>query len=78
MPTSYIATMTETDIKRVAARENQQSSYAKTKPQISCAVTAQLISAFVFAKRIVQFLLFVNPKFAASPVLVQLGLCRNC
>ena len=27
-------------------------AYAKTKMQISCAVTAQLISAFVFAIRI--------------------------
>ena len=31
------------------AGENQQSAYAKTKMQISCAVTAQLISVFVFA-----------------------------
>ena len=29
--------------------ENQQYSYSKTKAQISFAVTAQLISAFVFA-----------------------------
>ena len=28
--------------------ENQQSAYAKSKAQISCAVTAQLISAFGF------------------------------
>ena len=33
--------------------ENQIFAYAKTKPQISCAVTAQLISAFVFATQIV-------------------------
>ena len=31
-------------------------------------VTAQLISAFVFATRIVQFLFFLNPKFQASSV----------
>ena len=37
-------------------------AYAKTKQQISCAVTAQLISAFVFATRIVQFLFFLNQK----------------
>ena len=42
--------------------------YAKTKQQISCAViscavTAQLISAFVFAAQIVQSLFFLNPKF---------------
>ena len=35
------------------ARENQQSAYAKLKAQISCAEIAQLISAFVFATRIV-------------------------
>ena len=29
--------------------ENQVFAYAKTKTQISCAVTAKLISAFVFA-----------------------------
>ena len=36
------------------------------KAQISFAVTAKLISAFVFATRIVQFLYFLNPKFTAS------------
>ena len=30
------------------------------------AVTAKLISAFVFASRIVQFLFYLNPKFHAS------------
>ena len=39
---------------------------AKTKAQISFAVTAKLISAFVFATRIVQFLFYLNPKFQAS------------
>ena len=43
-----------------------QSAYAKTKAQISFAVTAKLISAFVFATRIVQFLFYLNPKFQAS------------
>ena len=37
----------------------------KTKALISCAVTAQLISAFVFATRIVQFLLYLYLKFQA-------------
>ena len=41
-------------------------AYAKTKTQISFAVTAKLISAFVFATQIVQFLFFLNPKFQAS------------
>ena len=39
---------------------------AKTKAQISFAVTAKLIRAFVFATRIVQFLFYLNPKFQAS------------
>ena len=46
--------------------ENQQTAYAKTKAQISCAVTAELISTFVFATWIVQFLFYLNPKFQAS------------
>ena len=37
--------------------------YAKTKAQISFAVTAKLIRAFVFATRIVQSLYFLNPNF---------------
>ena len=41
-------------------------AYAKTKTQISYAVTAQLISAFVFATQIAQSLFFLNPKFQAS------------
>ena len=41
-------------------------AYAKTKTQISFAVTAKLISTFVFASRIVQSLYFLNPKFHAS------------
>ena len=44
---------------------NQNFAYAKTKAQISCAVTAQLISAFVFATRIVIFLFYLNPKFSS-------------
>ena len=36
--------------------------YAKTKAQISLTVTVKLVSILVFAKRIVQFLLFLNPK----------------
>ena len=46
--------------------ENSIFAYAKTKAQISCAVTAQLISAFVFTTHIVQFLLHLYPKFQAS------------
>ena len=53
-----------------ATSENQQFAYAKPKAQISCAVTAQLISAFVFATGIVQSLVFLNPKFQASSLLL--------
>ena len=42
--------------------------YAKTKAQISCAVTAQLISAFVFATRIVQLLFYLYRKLQDSCV----------
>ena len=41
-------------------------SYAKTKTQISLAVTGKLISAFVFATWIAQYLFYLNPKFQAS------------
>ena len=44
----------------------------KTKTQISFAVTAKLISAFVFASRIVQSLYFLNTKFQASSYLLWL------
>ena len=47
-------------------------AYAKTKTQISFAVTAKLISAFVFATRIVQSLYFLNTKFQASSHLLWL------
>ena len=49
-----------------ASWENQQPAYAKTKTQINFAVTAKLISVFVFATRIVQFLFYLIPKFQAS------------
>ena len=44
----------------------------KTKTQISFAVTAKLISTFVFATQIVQSLYFLNPNFQASSYLVWL------
>ena len=47
-------------------------AYAKTKMQISWAVAAQLIGAFVFAIRIVQSLYYLHPKFQASSHLVWL------
>ena len=44
-------------------------AYATTKTQISFAVTAKLISVFVFATWIVQSLFYLNPKFQASSYL---------
>ena len=44
----------------------------KTKAQISFAVTAKLISIFVFTTRIIQFLYFLNPKFPVSSHLLCL------
>ena len=48
--------------------ENRIFANAKTKTQISFAVTAKLISAFVFATRIVQSLFFLNTKFQALAI----------
>ena len=45
---------------------------AKKKMQISCAVSAQLISAFVFAAKVVQFLYFLNPECRAFSHLLWL------
>ena len=45
-------------------------AYAKTKTQISFAVTAKLISALVFATQIVQSLYFLNMKFQVSSYLL--------
>ena len=48
-------------------------AYAKTMAHISCVVTVQLISTFVFATEIVQSLFFSSPK--PSSVAIQPGLC---
>ena len=49
--------------------------------RISCAVTVQLISAFVFTIQIVQSLFYLNPKFQASIhllwLIMQPDLCRT-
>ena len=65
------ATSTELYISRVV-RKPFFFAYAKTKAQISFAVTAKLISAFVFTTRIVQFLYFLNPLFQASSYILWL------
>ena len=60
-----------------ATSENQQSANAT---QINYEVTAQLISAFVFATYVVQFL-FLNTRFKVSSksasVTAQAGLCQT-
>ena len=50
--------------------EPRHEKNAKTKAQISCAVTAQLISAFDFATRIVHFLMYLYPNFQDSSFLL--------
>ena len=52
--------------------KNRLFAYAKTKTQISCAITAQLISVFVFATWLVQSLFYLNPNFQASSHLLWL------
>ena len=51
---------------RIHYMSRQQSAKAKTKAHVSFAVTAKLSSCFVFAKRIIQFLYFLNRKSPAS------------
>ena len=53
--------------------EPANALYAKTKTQISFAVTAKLISVFVIGTRIVQSLCFLNPKFQVSSHLLWLN-----
>ena len=55
-----------------ATWENRIFAYAKTKTQISFAVTAKLISAIVFATRIVQSLYLLHSKFQASSSILWL------
>ena len=58
-------------------------TYAKTKVLISCAVTAQLISTFVFASRRIVQSFFLYPKLQSSSLLlwlykpVHINLVRN-
>ena len=69
----------EVDQKSRVMRKPTFCIYAKTKTQISLAVTAKLISAFVFAIWIVEYLFFLNTKFQASShqVAVRPGLCQT-
>ena len=52
--------------------EKRLFAYAKTKTQISFAVTVKMITAFVFPTRIVKSLYFLNPKFHACRHLLWL------
>ena len=51
---------------------NSAFACARTTTQISCAVTAQLINAFVFHTHIVLSLYFLNPKLQTSSTLLWL------
>ena len=56
-------------------------AYAKTKRQISCALTAQLISALCFCYIDSTNPLFPNSEISSllpSSMAVQPGLCRTC
>ena len=57
----------------------QDFCLCEKKAQISFAVSAKLISAFVCASRLAEFLFFFNPKFQASSLLlsIKVGLCQN-
>ena len=59
-------------IKWASLWENRLFAHAKTKTQISFAVIVKLISAFVFATRIVQSLFLLIPKFQVSSDLLWL------
>ena len=47
-------------------------AYGKTKAQISCTVTAQLIRAFVYTSYLAQSLYFLNPNLQTSSYLLWL------
>ena len=47
------------------SRENQCFASVKTKAQIGCALTVQLISTFIFASQMVQSLFFQNSNLQA-------------
>ena len=47
-------------------REKTGFLHMQKKAQIHCTVTAQPISAFIFAIRVIQTLYYLNPKFQAS------------
>ena len=57
----FISDIQEKQMSRVMRK--QDFAYAKTKTQISLAVNANLISAFVFATQIVQSLTFLTRNF---------------
>ena len=69
---SYLKSSGDINDNWAATWENRIFAYAKTKTQISFAVTAKLISVFVFTTRIVHSLSFLNTKFQASRHFVRL------
>ena len=57
---------------KICLGENKGADQLRSNCKASFAVTAKLISAFVFATQIVQFLFYLNPKFQASSHLLYL------
>ena len=70
--TLHPTTETDTEYMSRVMRKPTFCICEKTKTHISFAVTAKLISAFVFAKQIVQSLNFLDTKFQASSYLLWL------
>ena len=68
--TGFLAT--NLTLKELRHEKTGYFAYAKTKTQISFAVSAKLFSAFVFVTPIVQALYFLYTKFQASSHLVWL------
>ena len=65
-PHSSLASLSEAGYQNIGHISfNNNTSHAKRKPTF-CICTAKLISAFIFATWIVQFLNFLNPKFPTS------------
>ena len=58
------------------AMRKRDFTFAKTRAQIRCAITAQQIRAFVLVTQTVKFLIFINLKF--QDLTVQAGLCPTC
>ena len=75
-PTICICENKGADQLRGNREADQRLCFRYSDSTIPLLLTAKLISAFVFATRIVQFLFYLNPKFQASSSFLLL--CRTC